>query len=169
MLGRASVSLKTMPPYLKTYSETLNYERKGCREELWPYRIDQFAVEPPSSAYQAALQHRAILYRRVSRTLGQMKACLAEGYPWVFGFTVYESFETEQVARSGIVPMPGLMEKSLGGHAVMAVGYGDAQHSFLVRNSWGTAWGLRGYFKMPYAYFLDSNLSDDFWTIRLVA
>jgi C1A family cysteine protease len=65
--------------------------------------------------------------------------------------------------------MPATGEKVVGGHAVMAVGYDDAHHRFLVRNSWGTGWGQEGYFTIPYAYLTNSNLSDDFWTIRLVA
>jgi len=52
-------------------------------------------------------------------------------------------------------------------HAVLVVGYDESQQRFLVRNSWGKQWGMGGYFTMPYAYLLDSNLSDDFWTIRL--
>ena len=97
-----------------------------------------------------------------------MKACLASGYPFVFGFTVYESFESPQVAKTGVAALPGPSEAVVGGHAVLAVGYDDAQHSFLVRNSWGDGWGMKGYFTMPYAYLTQSDLSSDFWTIRLV-
>jgi C1A family cysteine protease len=64
--------------------------------------------------------------------------------------------------------MPKRKEKLLGGHAVMAVGYQHPAKRFIVRNSWGTDWGLDGYFTMPYAYLLDGNLSDDFWTVKLV-
>ena len=64
--------------------------------------------------------------------------------------------------------MPGRSERQLGGHAVMAVGYDDAEGRFIARNSWGPAWGVKGYFTIPYEYLLDSNLSDDFWTIKLV-
>jgi C1A family cysteine protease len=98
-----------------------------------------------------------------------MKGCLASGYPFVYGFTVYESFESPQVAKTGIVPMPATSEKVLGGHAVLAVGYDESSQRFIVRNSWGPTWGMAGYFTVPYAYLTDANLSDDFWTIRLVA
>ena len=70
------------------------------------------------------------------------------------------------VAQTGIVPMPGPTERTLGGHAVLAVGYDDGAQTFLVRNSWGPHWGIGGYFKMPYTYLENRNLSDDFWTIR---
>ena len=97
-----------------------------------------------------------------------MKACLASGYPFVFGFTVYESFEGDAVAKSGMVPMPADSETEVGGHAVMAVGYNDSIERFLVRNSWGPDWGVGGYFTIPYGYLTDSDLADDFWVIRLV-
>ena len=64
--------------------------------------------------------------------------------------------------------MPAAGESVLGGHAVLAVGYDDSQQRFIVRNSWGTGWGMQGYFTMPYAYLTERNLSSDFWTIRLV-
>jgi C1A family cysteine protease len=95
-----------------------------------------------------------------------MKLCLATGYPFVFGFSVYESFETEEVAITGIIPMPSKDEQLLGGHAVMACGYNDTVQRFMIRNSWGVDWGQKGYCEMPYQYLQDRNLSDDFWTIR---
>jgi C1A family cysteine protease len=98
-----------------------------------------------------------------------MKGCLASGFPFVFGFTVYTSFESEEVAHTGIVPMPSEGEQALGGHAVVAVGYNDASKRFIVRNSWGVQWGQKGYFEIPYEYLINSDLADDFWTIKLIA
>jgi C1A family cysteine protease len=98
-----------------------------------------------------------------------MRGCLAAGYPFVFGFTVYQSFESADVARTGRVELPRPGEGVVGGHAVMAVGYDDLAERFVVRNSWGTGWGKRGYFTMPYAYLTQSSLADDFWTIRAVS
>ena len=79
-------------------------------------------------------------------------------------------FESQQVAQTGVVPMPAASEQVLGGHAVVAVGYDDSQQRFIVRNSWGTTWGQQGYFTMPYAYLtqLHPALSSDYWTIRLM-
>jgi len=105
---------------------------------------------------------------RVPQSLAQLKGCLAAGFAFVFGFTVYESFESPEVAKTGDVQLPSPGEQVLGGHAVMAVGYADASGRFLVRNSWGSNWGKAGYFTMPYAYLVDANLASDVWTIRLV-
>jgi C1A family cysteine protease len=140
----------------------------ACPEDMWPYDITKFQDQPTQECYQVALQHRAIVYQRVVRDLNQMKGCLASGYPFVFGFTVYESFESQQVAQDGHVPMPQPNEQELGGHAVLAVGYDDTNQWFIVRNSWGENWGMKGYFTLPYAYLTSRGLSSDFWTIRTV-
>lgn len=143
--------------------------KKGvCPESLWPYNVKKFAVKPPKQVYEAALKHKAIQYERVSRTIGQLCGCLADGRPFVFGFSVYDSFESDKVAKSGILNIPGPDERLLGGHAVMAVGYSMKTARFVVRNSWGAGWGQKGYFTMPFDYLLNSSLSDDFWTIRTV-
>jgi C1A family cysteine protease/GH25 family lysozyme M1 (1,4-beta-N-acetylmuramidase) len=126
------------------------------------------ATAPSPQCYADAIFHKAMSYQTVDQNLADMKGCLSSGYPFVFGFTVYPSFESDDVARSGNVPMPGADEAPIGGHAVMAVGYHDSQNVFVVRNSWGPLWGMAGYCYMPYAYLLDDNLSDDFWTIRIV-
>ena len=139
-----------------------------CPEDLWPYVIANFAEQPPANCYQIAAQHTAVLYSRLAQNLTLMKGCLASGYPFVLGFTVYDSFETQEVAQTGVAPMPASGEHVLGGHAVAAVGYDDAQQRFIVRNSWGTGWGMNGYFTLPYAYLTQRSLSSDFWTIRIV-
>jgi C1A family cysteine protease len=140
-----------------------------CPESEWPYDITKFASAPPPQCYQDARKYKAVQYQRLVQNLNQMKGCLASGYPFIFGFTVYDSFESQQVAQTGEVPMPGPTEQVLGGHCVVAVGYADSQQRFIVRNSWGTKWGMQGYCTMPYAYLTDPNLASDFWTIRLVA
>jgi C1A family cysteine protease len=139
-----------------------------CPENEWSYDISKFAQKPPQKCYADALKHKAVQYQRITRTLNQMKGCLASGYPFVFGFTVYDSFESEEVAKTGQLNMPSAGENVVGGHAVLAVGYDDTQNRFIVRNSWGASWAIKGYFTMPYGYLLDQNLSDDLWTVRVV-
>jgi C1A family cysteine protease len=134
-------------------------------EILWPYDESKVFIKPSSIAYAEALKHQITAYIRLD-TIADMKHCLAAGFPFVFGFTVYEAFESSQVATSGIVPMPNLYDECMGGHAVLAVGYDDGEQMFLIRNSWGSGWGLSGYFKLPYAYVSNPNLASDFWTIR---
>jgi len=137
----------------------------SCPEKEWPYNINNFAVKPPPAVYTHAKKHTITSYHRVL-SLDEMRSCLAEGYPFVFGFAVYEGFESQEIAQTGIVNMPKPTERMLGGHAVMAVGYDDRSQRFIVRNSWGTKWGMNGYFTMPYMYLSSQMLADDFWTIR---
>jgi len=148
----------------------------ACPESLWPYddtppaeegmpcSTCKFAQKPPASCYTEAKKHQILSYQRIPQSLASMKGCLASGYPFVFGFTVYENFPFD--TKTGDIPMP--TGGVLGGHAVLAVGYDDTTHQFVFRNSWGKSWGKGGYAFMPYAYLLDSNLSDDFWTIRSI-
>jgi C1A family cysteine protease len=141
----------------------------GPHETLWPHVIARFRLKPAAAVYRDGLLHEAILYQRLRQTIEQLKGCLADGDPFVFGFSVYESFESGAVARSGQVPLPGRGEALVGGHALAVVGYDESRQRFIIRNSWGASWGEGGYGTMPYAYLLDSGLSDDFWTIKLVA
>ena len=108
------------------------------------------------------------MYRSVPQQITQLQACLATGTPFVFGFSVYDSFESGEVASTGIVNMPGPKEKQVGGHAVVAVGYDNATQRFTVRNSWGRSWGQKGYYTMPYAYVTSAQLAQDFWAIYAV-
>ena len=137
----------------------------ACSELSWPYDITRFREQPPQPCYDEASRSRAVAYKRVTRTLNQLRGVLAEGYPFVFGFQVYDSFESDEVAETGCVPMPSAGEQPLGGHAVLAVGYDDATGRFLIRNSWGVAWGDGGHFTLPYAYLTERGLSSDFWAI----
>ncbi len=139
-------------------------------ETTWPYDIAQFAAKPPNEAYQDALNFRTLSYARPIRTAYYLRNVLAVGRPFVFGFVVYESFESQQVATTGIVPMPDITtEQQLGGHAVMCVGYKwDNGHLvFEVRNSWGPDYGDAGYLWFPASYLLDTSLAWDFWDLRL--
>lgn len=134
-------------------------------EDIWPYIIDKFTQKPPSQAYNEAKLHQVIQYSRIVQDLDQMKSCLAEGYPFVFGFAVYNSFFK---AQGGQIPMPTKDEQLMGGHAVLAVGYDQATSRFTVRNSWGPGWGDGGYFYIPYEYLTNTDLASDFWSIRLL-
>jgi C1A family cysteine protease len=107
-----------------------------------------------------------MLYQPVAIDIQQIRGCLAEGFPVVFGFTVYPGLDSEEVARTGRLQMPGPDEAPLGGHAVLAVGYDDKDRNFLIQNSWSDKWGIKGRFLMPYEMM--QRYASDAWTIRLV-
>ena len=93
----------------------------------------------------------------------------------MFGFTVYNSYT--QAATTGKIPFPTSGESIAGGHAVVAVGYDDgvkiknanpgateSTGALLIRNSWGTGWGMSGYGWLPYEYVL-KGVAEDWWSL----
>lgn len=146
--------------------------RQGvCSESVWSYAIQRFADKPSPASYNAAVANKAVKYRAVKQLAYSLKYVVAQGFPVVVGFSVYESFESDQVANNGIVPLPSAGESQLGGHAVCVVGYeklGKVPY-FICRNSWGKGWADAGYFYLPEKYLADPNLAADFWTVQAVS
>ncbi len=143
--------------------------RQGvCVEHMWPYDVRRFRRRPLNQCYRTAVEHKAIRYARVEQTLKSLRACLADGQPIAAGFEVHSTFKSELTKRTGVVPLPGGREKTLGGHAMLLVGYMDDSRHFVVRNSWGLNWGDQGYCYVPYDYILNSELAWDFWTVAKV-
>lgn len=143
-----------------------------ARESLWPYKVDRFRTKPTPKAYADAFAglRAGMSYQRLS-TLTEVQIALASGLPVIFGFTVPESFESDEVARTGWTQLPMKSEASVGGHAVVAIGYDFTRRRHppfvWVRNSWGRAWGIEGNFMMPVEWFTDPRrLTDDMWVIR---
>lgn len=145
---------------MHTCASVLN--RTGCCPEImWPYDQQDLFVDPPASVFAEAFQHRTIGFKELIG-IKQAKACLASGSPFIFGIVVYSSFET---APGGQIPLPQSGEAIEGGHALCCVGYDDASQHFIVRNSWGTGWGNKGYCYLPYAYMASPSLADEFYRL----
>lgn len=138
-------------------------------EDLWPYDIAKFNTAPSKEAVDEALQFEAIEYRWIDNTNKQLIVnALLEGYPVVFGFRVFESFESDIVTRTGVVPMPRSGEGILGGHCMVIFGYSVLYDAFIFANSWGTAWGQHGYGRIPAAYLTNPEYASDFWIINTI-
>jgi hypothetical protein len=123
-------------------------EEKGvCRETLWPYKA-RYKGKPKKGAFNDAKRFRILTYARILN-LNELRMSLATKGPAVLGVEVFKGMlET----LTGIVPMPEKREKSMGGHAVCAVGYDDKNDLVKFKNSWSARWGLQGYGYLPYAY-----------------
>lgn len=141
-------------------------KRGVCPESEWPYDIARFADAPPVQAVTDAENDKAVKYRRIPQSLATMKGCLASGFPFVGGISVYQSF---MAATNGVIPMPSPGEALEGGHAILFCGYDDASQRFIFRNSWGTSWGQQGYGTIPYTYLTSPRLAADFWQIEVVS
>ncbi|MDA4123411.1 MAG: hypothetical protein OK456_09555, partial [Thaumarchaeota archaeon] len=137
-------------------------------EKLWGYEKKILKLKPKAECYTQAKRYKTVEYLRMMHHLDELKSCLASGFPFVFGIKVYASFQSQEVANSGVLQMPKKGEKVAGLHAVVACGYDDSAQRFIVRNSFGKDWGMNGYFTIPYAYLLDPKLAHDFWTLRLL-
>ena len=137
-----------------------------CEESYDPYDITKFTKTPTKQALSNALNYKIKSYYSVT-TQDEIKQVLAlKQQPVLIGIDVYESFESNTVAKTGIVPLPNIKkEKLLGGHAVISVGFDDVKKAFIMRNSWGKSWGLQGYFYLPYTYFA-KGYAYDFWVLQ---
>lgn len=139
--------------------------RGVAREDLWPYDLTKWTDDPPAEAYADAVHHQAFEYRSVDVSVRAIKTALYTERPVIFGITVYDSFESNAVAKSGIVPMPRLHESVISGHCMLAVGYGQKPGYFTVRNSWGPDWGDGGDCYLPEAYLGSPQFASDLWVI----
>lgn len=137
-------------------------------ETAWPFDENKVLAKPTESAYLQAQTGKIHLYASVdlSKT-DHIKLALSHKIPVVFGFDVFSYFESDEMARAGILNLPVSGEQQVGGHCVLIVGHDDSEKMFWVRNSWGSGWGpFNGYFKMSYQY-VNSDLCSDGWAIRL--
>jgi C1A family cysteine protease len=133
-------------------------------EETWVYDVARFKEKPPAPAYAQGLAHQALAYLRVNQDLDAMRGCLASGFPFVIGASLYENFMSG--GSSGNIPMPS--GSTSGGHAFMVVGYRDSDRRFICQNSWGERVHDHGYFYIPYDYLRNANLASDLWTLKSV-
>jgi C1A family cysteine protease len=161
----AGASLRTGLKALTTYG--------ACPEELWRYDPARFRIRPPDTAYERGRLVRVVRYERIpgdARAVPALAEAVSAGYPVSIGLSVYESFESPEVAGTGVVPLPEAGERVTDGHALLVVGYRDRDGSraFLCRNSWGPDWGEGGHCRLP-ATYLDSGLVGYLWLLSQVS
>lgn len=143
-----------------------------CKESLWPYHDgEKWDQSPPAMARDEARNHRIESYWNLEgeskpETIDNMLSCLAQGYAFMGGVSLYDSFLSDYVAKTGKVPWPDLKTERLrGGHAMVWKGVDLHKGVFLTRNSWGE-WGDHGDCEMPLEYL--PTFGRDFWTVRNV-
>jgi len=149
-----------------------------CPERYWPFFPAQVNAEPTAFCYQMAKQFQVLRYYRHDvpgfygeAVLENIKRSLANQIPTFFGFTVYSSMPWG--VGKGLIPYPTQNDRVTGGHAVLAVGYDNSyktnygKGALLIRNSWGSGWGDKGYGWLPYSYVLNSIASEFFSLINV--
>jgi C1A family cysteine protease len=140
----------------------------ACSEITWPFDANNVTEKPSGDSYAEAVKFKAVTYSRLNNNKQELVGCLLEGFSFVFGFSVFESFESQEVADTGEANLPSAHESCVGGHAVCCVGYDMDSDRFIVANSWGKEWGKDGYFTIPANYICDPKLASDFWVTKLL-
>jgi C1A family cysteine protease len=134
-----------------------------CNETTCPYDITQFAVEPSQQAYEEALNYKVQSYGIIEQNdelLQNIKTLIQRKIPVLIGLRIFESFESESVASTGVVPLPDKeKEECLGGHELCIIGFNDINRQFIVLNSWGSEWGSNGKCFIPYDYVSNAELT----------
>ncbi len=164
--------------------ETFAQTHGICSEYLYPYSspIDS---TPSQQAMANCSKHKIKSHSLISiddNLLTNIKKTIISGYPVLLAIAVYASFESSEVAKTGMVPMPTPVNYNdqndsrdafMGGHETLIVGYTDVTGStgnkglFTVLNSWGAKWGHDGYFYLPYDYVVNPNLGLEFSVISV--
>lgn len=145
----------------------------------WIYDITKFSTVPPASCATFGTINKLVGYSAVTQTLSQLKSCLLTNNPFIFGMIVYNTF-FNVTSSLPIVPIPiAKKDYIVGGHCMMCVGYNDKiaytnnkkkeYGCFIVRNSWGTSWGVNGYCYIPYALMINRSYIFDIYKINGVA
>lgn len=153
-------------------------------EHLWPFDLARLFVQPPSPVTIEAARRKIASYSRLV-TEDEIIRCLASGYPFVTGITLYSSFDGDELARTGVMKAPNVgTEMIIGGHAMCACGYdldfkesrifkaagydpalvGDV--AICCKNSWGAEWGDHGDVWVPILYMTNPGTGGDNWTGR---
>jgi C1A family cysteine protease len=133
----------------------------------WPFSAsdNRWQLMPPPACEKEAALHKVLKYERIS-SVNEIKSSINKGFPVVIGVSIYDSFESDEVAHTGVVPIPGDSEECLGGHCMFIWGY--IKDSAYVRNSWGDKWGIKGDCQIPLEYFIDSDLTSDLYSVQLM-
>lgn len=140
----------------------------ACMEATWPFDESKVTVKPSDIAYTEAKKDLIKIYARVDQNLYDIASALTQQNPVVFGISLCESFESDEIARTGKVPYPSNHDAPIGGHAMLIVGYSKEQNHFIVRNSWSVNWGDKGYCYIPEEYVLNPYMASDFWCISAI-
>ncbi|MGM9739705.1 MAG: C1 family peptidase [Candidatus Cryptobacteroides sp.] len=128
-----------------------------CLENLFPYNPDKISMEPPKEAYDDAENRKIVKAKAVRKEIQDIKSAVCEGYPVAISLKIFNSFNPSK----GFIPMPSdeeIAEGKSGNHAMVICGYNDEARFFVVRNSWGNKFGIKGYCYIPYTYIGNPEL-----------
>lgn len=131
-----------------------------CRDITLPYSYANMRLLPSREmTEEAGYLANMITYFEVNRSRRIMKYIIGTlGYYVLIGFSVFPSYSTDEVNRTGDIPYPNENEKEVGGHCVNLIGWDDNRQVYIVLNSYGEGWGNKGLGTLPYSYFENTEL-----------
>lgn len=154
-------------------------------ESLWPYAKSNLMAAPPQAIYDAAEEYTIDSFSRLEAE-AEYLTCLSQGFPIILGIELFESIDSPDLARTGVMPMPDpAREQVVGGHDLTIIGFDldfknskvfkdsgvdpalVTDHALEIRNSWGASWGNSGHMWIPMKYATDAALGNDSWTARV--
>jgi C1A family cysteine protease len=138
-------------------------------ENIWPYDITKFAIQPSKEAFVAAKAsaEKVFDFYTVKQDLIYIKNAILAGFPVLLGIVAYDGLDAATTMQSGLIPLPNkTTEQKKGGHCISLWGWDDSSQTFLVMNTFGTSVGIAGWFKIPYSYVIDPDLAYDLYTIQ---
>jgi C1A family cysteine protease len=142
-VANAGTSLKTAFKVLKKYGVP----------EVRLYQDDQELIFFKSLKEKRNFFYNASKYRIFNYymlTTNEMrKFHLAKIGPFVITVPIDKTWQS--VDAEGIIPDES-KDPSIGGHALLVVGYDDEKQLFKFKNSWGKAWGEKGFSYFSYNY-----------------
>ena len=138
-----------------------------CTEDTWPYDIAKFTEAAADEGLHRGGEAPGDSSTAASPPPHQMQGCLAQGFPFVFGFTVYESFEARRSRR------PARCRCRRGASRCSAAtpcspSATTTRSSVHRAQLVGPEVGDEGLLQMPYGYVTDPQLASDFWAIYTV-
>lgn len=141
-LEEAGTSLKAAMVILLKY---------GCvPEAMLPLHISTLMYTGAESTfYSTAATRRISAYFNLGRDLNQWRTWLSTKGPIMAGVSVDQTWDNATANQGKLDTFKP--DTVRGGHAICVVGY-TADKRFIIRNSWGTAWGDAGFGYASEAY-----------------
>ncbi len=132
-----------------------------CNEGDCPYdtNLDVISSEPTEEAFHKAQKHKIVEAKMVEVNHKSITSALTQGYPVAVSLKLYNSFGNGYEGYELLPPKEEIDGGEYMNHAMVICGYSEEDHIYIVRNSWGTKFGDKGYCYMPFSYIDNPDLN----------
>lgn len=127
-----------------------------CTEDLCPYGKN--LLEPSPEAYEDGKSRLVKTVKNVNISHEDFTSAISEGYPIAISLRIFDSFQAD---GNGFIYRPTdeqIKNHDDGNHAMVICGFSEDEKVYIVRNSWGTSFGDKGYCYIPFSYIDDPAL-----------